>query len=442
RDQPGAFGAGDLGLIEAAAHWTAIALQNARLFEAERRRAVERATLIDAARAASSSLQVDQVVSIVAERMAKLLGVTSCAVSLWDREQNTITLLAEHIRSGSEGDARWYEPVSVADYPETQRALEEARAVQMRIDDPQLYGSGRDYLREMKSSALLMVPLIHQDEVIGLVELFEVGAPRTFQPDNIELIEMLAAQAAAAIANARLFEQVLSGRERMQTLSRRLVGIQETERTRIARELHDEVGQILTAIKIGIQTACESPSLDAARASLRDNLEIVDDAIGRVRDLSLELRPAMLDDLGLVATLRWYLDRQAQLGGFTTSLQVAAMEPRLASEVEVTCFRVVQEALTNVIRHARASRVNVSLEHVDEELVVSVEDDGVGFDVEASTNRAAQGASVGLLGMQERVLQHGGVIEIASSTGRGTRINARIPTSEDLGLERRTTRRR
>jgi signal transduction histidine kinase len=213
--------------------------------------------------------------------------------------------------------------------------------------------------------------------------------------------------------------------EALQILSRRLLEAQENERRHLARELHDEIGQALTAVKINLQAAQRTP--DALVAYLEDSISIVDRTLQQVRNLSLDLRPALLDDLGLVVALRWYVDRQAQRVGFTAQFAADPSETRPRPDIETACFRVAQEALTNVVRHAQAQHVRVELRQRDAELHLLIRDDGKGFDVRAAQERAAQGASTGLLGMQERVWLVGGQIDIKSAPAWGTEIRVRFP---------------
>jgi signal transduction histidine kinase len=215
--------------------------------------------------------------------------------------------------------------------------------------------------------------------------------------------------------------------ERLQALSRRVVEVQEEERRHLARELHDEVGQILSAISINLQTV-KSASDAAFWPRLEENISLVDRAIHQVRSLAFELRPAMLDDLGLAATVRWYADRQAQRAGLVVHSTDESSGRRLATDLETACYRVVQEALTNVVRHARARQVWIDLREENQELSLVVRDDGAGFDPPAVRQRAAQGAGFGLLAMQERVHLLGGQIDIESVPGQGTAIRVRFPT--------------
>jgi len=216
--------------------------------------------------------------------------------------------------------------------------------------------------------------------------------------------------------------------ERLQALSHRLLAVQENERRLLARELHDELGQELTAAQIQLQ------SLAAGRRRATSDLlakttAIIDRTLNRVRNLSLDLRPSMLDDLGLVVALRWQVDRSAQLADVKTSFVVDTPQQRYPAAIETACFRVAQEALTNAVRHAKATTIEVRLRREGAELVLEVRDDGIGFDVPEARQRAAHGDSLGLLSMQERAVLAGGTWQVLSAAGAGTVVIARFPIS-------------
>ncbi len=225
----------------------------------------------------------------------------------------------------------------------------------------------------------------------------------------------------------RADEELNASHERLEILSRQLIEAQESERRHLARELHDEIGQALTGIKLNLKALQQPLPTVRARDLVKDTLDVVDQTLQQVRNLALDLRPSMLDDIGLVAALRWCLDRQSQRAGFVPHFAADSYASSASSEIETACFRIVQESLTNIARHANARNVCVELRQHDSELELLVQDDGVGFDVSAARNRAAHGASIGLLGMEERVQLVGGQIEIESSPSQGTTVHARIP---------------
>jgi signal transduction histidine kinase len=284
------------------------------------------------------------------------------------------------------------------------------------------------------------IPLLIGTEAVGALGLRFSGWNEISEGDR-QFMVALAHQCAQALERARLFEQVRTGRAQLQTLSRQLMEAQESERRQIARELHDEIGQALTALKINIRSLQRLREAAALTSSLQENLDIIEGVLRQVRDLSLDLRPPMLDDLGLVAALRWYLDRQAKLAGFEARFTTDPLPGRPASYIETTCYRVAQEALTNVVRHAQARQVRVELRRRDGQAELIVRDDGVGFDVQAALQGARHGSSFGVLGMQERVLLAGGRIEIESAPGQGTEVRACFPvelfSTADVPVERR-----
>ena len=227
------------------------------------------------------------------------------------------------------------------------------------------------------------------------------------------------------ITDRKRSEDVLrQANTRLQNLSRRLLTIQETERRSLARELHDEIGQALTATKINLQALERFPNPAMLASRLRDANSIVERALEQVRSLSLELRPPLLDDLGLPAALRWLLDQHARRSGLRVQFVSDPFEGRLAAEVETACFRIVQQGLTNVEKHAGARTVTVELRLVEDALHLHVRDDGAGFDVPAARARAMHGGSLGLLSMEERAALADGGIEWTSAPGCGTDVHA------------------
>ena len=214
----------------------------------------------------------------------------------------------------------------------------------------------------------------------------------------------------------------------LRTFSQRLIQAQEIEREKIARELHDEIGQVLTAVRINLQSVQHSCGTHETVPRLDESIGIVDEALGRVRELSIELRPALLDDLGLRVALRWYVDRYSQRTGIAAEvLNGFEDDTRLPRELETACFRIAQEALTNVARHAQAVSVSVQLERFRERVLLTIMDDGVGFNIDDLRKSASAASALGLRGMEERALAVGGYIEIDSGSGRGTRIRATFP---------------
>jgi two-component system sensor histidine kinase UhpB len=222
---------------------------------------------------------------------------------------------------------------------------------------------------------------------------------------------------------------LVESNERLRELSHRLMNVQETERRRIAHDLHDEIGQSLTAMKLGLREADSVLESGPTGSLLTDSLNILDEVIRQVRSLALDLRPSLLDELGLVPALKWYIKSQGERAGWETEYSAHAYDGdnHIPAEVEITCFRIVQEGLTNIARYAEATHVRVTLDRQENRLVLAIEDNGKGFNVEQAKTRARTGISIGLLGMEERARLVGGELTITSSPKTGTRLTASLP---------------
>jgi PAS domain S-box-containing protein len=229
--------------------------------------------------------------------------------------------------------------------------------------------------------------------------------------------------------SARDITERKRAQEALLTYSRRLLEAQEAERGRIARELHDQIGQMLTALKLNLHAIQFARNEGEASLLIEGNLKMLDEALEQVRNLSVDLRPLLLDDLGLVTALRWFVDHQAKLTNVRAEFTSDSLDPdlRFASELETACFRIAQEALTNVARHARAKTVTVRLSRNRDYLILLVEDDGVGFDINALQGHALANATLGLRGMQERAHAVGGRVKIDSATDKGTQLFVELP---------------
>jgi signal transduction histidine kinase len=215
--------------------------------------------------------------------------------------------------------------------------------------------------------------------------------------------------------------------DKLRRLTSRLEAAKEDERKRIARELHDEMGQALTTAKINLELMNGIRSGEELDQRIADTISLMDLMIGQVRALSLDLRPPLLDELGLIPALKGYLEVQSMRSGLPIGVRTDDVPPGLPPEIEILAFRVVQEAVTNVLRHSSASEVQVKVGYEPGWLAVSVRDDGCGFDVDATLEKASAGKHLGLLGIRERVESNGGVVRIQSSPGNGTSILIDVP---------------
>ncbi len=237
-------------------------------------------------------------------------------------------------------------------------------------------------------------------------------------------IEREVKEAESRRARHKSERELQEARLRLQALSNRMLQVQEAERRHIARELHDEIGQSLTAMKLNLDALQRRLGDHAALPLAIEATDIAELLLEQVRKLSLDLRPPQLDDLGLAAALSWLVKRHTRQEGPVLFLDTPESLSRLDARIETACFRVAQEALTNALRHARAAEIRIELRHADDRFDLLVRDDGCGFDLAAARDRALQGGSLGLIGMNERVTLAGGTLHIDAGPGAGTRIRA------------------
>lgn len=246
--------------------------------------------------------------------------------------------------------------------------------------------------------------------------------------DDLGIIGIGAANAMVlvVVVLTSLADRLQSQTAMIRSFSRRLEEAHEVERRHLSRELHDQIGQALTAAKINIDMLRSTMPADLA-ARLDENATILDRLLQQTRQISLDLRPPLLDDLGLVPALRWYVDQQAERAGLQAKFSADPLADDIPPHLQIACFRIAQEAITNVVRHARAKNLTVELRRADASLRLVVCDDGKGFDVTSAEARAEQGASLGLLGMKERAALAGGSVRVISSPGEGAAVEIVLP---------------
>jgi len=283
-------------------------------------------------------------------------------------------------------------------------------------------GDGNDYIASAGSVHLCM-PLAVNGEAQGFI-ILTYGHADGPRDDQKAFYRTLAQQVGVAVQKARLFKQVQQSHEEMKALSLRLVAVQERERRRIARELHDQIGQELTGLRLAIEMS-ELQTSGETKAGLTKAKSIVNGLVGIVRELSLRLRPYILDDLGLLPTLLWHFQRFTNQTGIRVAFKHSGVKgSKFSLEIETAIFRIIQEALTNAARHARVNEIIVRLWFGDSLLSVQIEDRGLGFDVDRALNGVE---SSGLSGMRERAVLLGGRFSIESHQGAGTRLTAELP---------------
>jgi len=401
------FTAEDEELTQLLAAQAAVAIENARLHESSTRWLRQLESLNEIGGALSSQLELEPLLSIVAARLRELLRARLVLIALPDTPDALRVAAAE-----GEGAAAALGTQLQLGASKVGRVLERARTekVDAILDDPEV---DRPTARALGVTSALYVPLIVHGRAVGVIAAHDKeGSDQRFSDEDARLGESLAKRAAIALD---LSQRV--SRDAM----RRVVEAQELERKRLARELHDETGQALTSILLGLRTLEQTVETDQGREGVAAVRELVVSTLHDVRRLAVELRPAALDDFGLTAALERLTEMVSLDTSVEVDLEIGIGDERLPADVETTMYRIVQEALTNISKHADATRISIVLTRTEHTVVLVVEDDGDGFDPSDET------AGLGLAGMRERLTLLGGRLRVEASRGVGTTVAAEVP---------------
>lgn len=283
--------------------------------------------------------------------------------------------------------------------------------------------SGSNHIRSS-----LGVPLHSNQQVLGVLFADNFSRTAAFNEEDERLLLGLAVQISMLIQNVQLFEQLIAEREQTRHLARQVIEAQENERRRVSRELHDEAGQALVLLKQGLQRVQRETAGDFERVRQRidDSIALSDQTMERVRSLAYNLRPPLLDTVGLSTVLEEYCQEFAGRTGMVIEYSSTEL-PTLSDSVRITLYRFLQEALTNVVKHAEADRVRVILDYTDGTVSLLIEDNGDGFDSHIEMRPTKQQKGIGLVGIQERVRAVNGRLEVVSEPGNGTQLTVYIP---------------
>ena len=385
----------------------AVAIENARLYESATRWLRQLESLNEVGNALVRETELPRLLQLVAGRLRDLIGARVVTIALPGPDGNLRIEAADGEEAGALMGARLDRETS-----KHGRVLDRRRAerVDSIIDDPEV---DQEIARRVGARTGLYVPLIVRDRALGVLGLHDrVGRDARFTDDDQRVAETFAQRAAVAVE--------LSERVARDSL-RRVVAAQELERKHLARELHDETGQALTSILLGLKAVEDAATGDGVRESATGLRKLIVETLQNVRRLALELRPAALDDFGLVPALERLGSTFGEQTGISVELH-ASVNERLPAEIETALYRIVQEALTNIVKHAGATRVSILLTRKDGTVTAVIEDDGRGFEAEGS----AEGG-LGLVGMRERIGLLNGHFQIESTEGVGTTLVAEVP---------------
>jgi signal transduction histidine kinase len=403
-----AFTEKDQELVQLLAGQAAVAIENARLYESATRWLEQLESLTDVGNALSTEIELPKLLQLVVTRLRELIDARVVFIA---RPQPDGAALIETVagEGADEFAGMRLDPVR----SKTARVLERRRSerVDSLLDDPEV---DQATARRLGARTGMWVPLIVRDRAIGVLVAQDKEEPDArFTDEDLRIAEAFAERAALAID--------LSERVARDAL-RRVVAGQELERQRLARELHDETGQALTSILLGLKAIEEAGNGQDVRKSVLELRELVVGTLQDVRRLAVELRPKALDDFGLVAALQRLAETFAEQTGIRVHIEAALGDARLAGETETAVYRIVQEALTNVIKHAQADTVSVVLTRKGDRVVAVIEDDGRGFDPGDTSDER-----LGLLGMRERIELVDGRLSVESRPSEGTTIAVEVP---------------
>jgi signal transduction histidine kinase len=413
-----------------------VAVENARLYEAAReseieaaRRLVELESVHELGSAVLSEIDPDRVLRMIAMRARELVRADTAAIALREDDNDELRVrVAVGVRAGSAEGLRIPLEGSFAEMTMSRR---EPMAVHDIATDERGFAP---MARALYSRSVVFAPLVEGGEAIGVLGVMH-GETGHFGRDELFAVSRFASLASFAFVNARLLEaerrradmesELAEARVRSELQDQTLKAViraQEEERRRIARELHDSAGQALASILLGLKVVSQEKTFEDAKARLADLRDVTAEAASEVRRIALELRPSVLDDLGLEAALERYTKDFEERTALDVQLSIDLGDQRLEEEIETVVYRVVQEALTNVVKYAGARAVNVSVQRRNGMVCASVSDDGGGFDLADDET-----TGLGIRGMRERAGLVGGRLDVRSSPREGTTVELELP---------------
>jgi len=374
--------------------------------------------LFSAAIALGRTREADEVARVAIAELQRATGIEAVALHVVDRDQGGLVLraFAGTINSVRQRMGR----LPLHQLPTAARAIRQRSVVTWDLREAEPSAVADAYTAD-GFRHVTWVPVEGREDVLGVLQL-AARQEQLLGPDERSLVEAIGGLVGVALENAALHDALTVQRDRLRALAERAMQAHEEEARRIARELHDEAGQLLASVHIALDGLAQRTAESAE--TIQRLHELLDRVEEQLRRLSRELRPTILDDLGLGPALEWLTQGIHQRTGIRISVRAAI--GRLEAGVETALYRIVQEALTNAVRHGRASAIDVQVRERDGAAEAVVRDDGIGFDARESLSRRGE-PGLGLLGMRERAEALGGRLDLDSSPGRGTAVSVIIP---------------
>jgi len=381
--------------------------------------------LRDTAMALCSTLEFEQVLDRILDNIWSVVSADAANLML---VENEMVVIARHRGyKGRDNQILNNSEINITDRPNLNRMFATGKPI--LINDTQKSSKwknieGGEWIRSYASTPIV----VENDQVIGFINL-DHSTPDFFEQKHIERLAAFAEHVAIALKNAQAQKDLKQRGDELKNLTNRLNEVEETERRRLARELHDQVGQSLALLNFNLNIikghAVDSEN-EKVDNQLADAISMVNEISQGIRDVMDDLRPSVLDDYGLVAALFWFADRYSERTGIKISVEGEEFAIRLSPQKENAVFRIAQEALINVARHAKANHVKISLEETKKAVVLEINDDGSGFEVAESVSPEER-RGWGLVNMRERAESVGGIFKLITKPGRGSLIKVKIP---------------
>jgi signal transduction histidine kinase len=378
----------------------------------------------------NAQVHLEGVLNTVCQETARALSVQAASVSLCGVDQGCM-----HLATCWGLSQDFCERVH-ASAPAAFAPIQEGRPVSVADVGSQLEQSDAALFSELDVRSFVGAPMLQEGELIGALFVFARGEQRQFSDDEIVFLRAISDQAATAVANARLYESLRQEERARADLLRGLISAQEDERKRIARELHDETSQELGALMVELESAilAQAAGVVPNGQHLQSAKSIARRMMLEIRRLVSDLRPALLDDLGLVPAIAWYVEQRLEAVGIGVTMRTDPEEIRLPQSLEITLFRVAQEAISNIIKHSGASSVSISLTRSEKQVSLLIEDNGRGFDASLEGAGKVNGGGFGLQSIRERVSIVGGELTVRSAPGQGTLLEVSVPLTQGGGF--------
>ncbi|HVP36242.1 MAG TPA: GAF domain-containing sensor histidine kinase [Terriglobales bacterium] len=428
------FTESEISLGQAIANQLTMTVENARLVqdlqeksrkiqtqtEALEKQFREQTILLEISKALSQTLDLKELFKIVTQKTVELLGIDRAVAMIIDQKTGNHSIFVHYSRVKNIPELVDF-PKNISEFP---YLIKKSRIGHIySVFDTQKSGVSlreKNYFRKRKIKSVLVVPFILQGKLLGILSLNNITEKHVFTESEIKLTQGIANQLLVAVENANLMEISKKHSAELEKLSLQIINAQEEERKNLAGRLHDVVGQDLTALQLDLKMSKhEIPEQFAqTRARLEEEERLARQTLENVRNLTMDLRPPILDDFGLASAIRWYADGFSRRTNIKLSLKLQKHDCKLLPEFETAIYRAIQECLTNVVKHSEASRVSVSLDMKNEHLHIVVQDNGIGY--EPANFHFTSG--FGLFRLKEKTELLGGKFKIDSKRGEGTRV--------------------